>query len=64
MPHVLVVEKPSSLEADLLLPPKKPRNVARKRTAKKLKESEATRKEVSTTTRVVEYLTSSLLLMI
>jgi hypothetical protein len=56
MPHVPVVEKLSSLEADLPLPPRKPRNVARKRAMKKLKVSETTRREVSTTTRVVEYL--------
>jgi hypothetical protein len=62
MPHVPIVEKPSSLEADLLLPPRRPRNVARKRAIKKLKVSEATRQEVGTTTRVVEYLSSTLLL--
>jgi hypothetical protein len=56
MPHVPVVEKLSSLEADLPLPPRKPRNVERKRAMKKLKVSETTRREVSTTTRVVEYL--------
>jgi hypothetical protein len=56
MPHVPVVEKLSSLEADLPLPPRNPCNMARKRAVKKLKVSETTRREVSTTTRVVEYL--------
>jgi hypothetical protein len=56
MPHVPLVQKPSSLEADLPLLPRKPRNVARKCTVKKPKVSEATGQEVSTATRVVEYL--------
>jgi hypothetical protein len=43
MPHILVIKKPSSLEASLPVPPRKPRNVARKRVMKKLKLSEATR---------------------
>jgi hypothetical protein len=55
MPHIPVFEKPSSLEATLLVPPRKPRNVAHKRAMKKLKVSEAIRQEVSTTTRVVKY---------
>jgi hypothetical protein len=57
MPNVLVIiVKPASLEASLLMPPRKPRNVARKRTAKKLKISETTKQEVRTMTSVVEYL--------
>jgi hypothetical protein len=57
MPNVLVIiVKPAILEASLLMPPRKPRNVARKRTAKKLKISETTKQEVRTMTSVVEYL--------
>jgi hypothetical protein len=38
LPHIpLVQDQPTSLEASLLAPPRKPRNVARKRVAKKLK---------------------------
>jgi hypothetical protein len=37
MPHVPVVEKPYSLEKDLPPPPRKPCNMARKRTLKKPK---------------------------
>ena len=55
MPNSPVIEKPSSLEASLPVPPRKPRNVARKRTVKKLKLSEATRPELSSTTSVIEY---------
>ena len=55
MPNIPVIEKPSSLEASLPAPPRKPRNVARKRAVKKLKLSEVTRPEVSSTTSVVEY---------
>jgi hypothetical protein len=38
----LVQDPPTSLEASLPAPPKKPRNVARKRVAKKLKVTETT----------------------
>jgi hypothetical protein len=55
MPHIPVIEKPSSLEASLLAPPKKPHNAARKRVVKKWKLPEATRQEVSIATRVVQY---------
>jgi hypothetical protein len=55
IPNIPVIEKPSSLEASLLVPPRKPRNMAQKHTMKKLKLSEATRLDVNTTTRVVEY---------
>jgi hypothetical protein len=55
MPGILVIEKTSSLEASLPAPPRKPRNVAQKCAVKKVKRSEATRSEVSNTTRVVEY---------
>jgi hypothetical protein len=48
LPHVpLVQDPPASLEASLPAPPRKPRNVARKRVAKKLKVSETTSREVS-----------------
>jgi hypothetical protein len=47
-PHVpLVHDPPASLEASLLAPPRKPRNMARKRVAKKLKITETTSQEVS-----------------
>jgi hypothetical protein len=56
MPNIpVIVEKPTSLEASLLVPPRKPRNVAWKRTAKKLKITETTSQEVSTLTSVVKY---------
>jgi hypothetical protein len=43
LPHVpLVKDPPTSLEASLAAPPRKPRNPARKRVAKKLKISETT----------------------
>jgi hypothetical protein len=48
LPHVpLVQDLPTSLEANLPAPPKKPRNVARKRVAKKLKVTETTSQEVN-----------------
>jgi hypothetical protein len=43
----LVQDPPASLEASLPAPPRKPRNVARKRVAKKLKVTETTSQEVS-----------------
>jgi hypothetical protein len=47
LPHVLLVkDPPTSLEASLAAPPRKPRNPARKRVAKKLKVSETTPQEV------------------
>jgi hypothetical protein len=47
LPHVpLVQDQPSSLEASLPAPPRKPRNVAQKRVAKKLKVTETTSQEV------------------
>jgi hypothetical protein len=47
LPHVpLVQDLPTSLEASLAAPPRKPRNPARKRVAKKLKVSETTPQEV------------------
>jgi hypothetical protein len=48
LPHVpLIQDPPTSLEASLPAPPKKPRNVARKRVAKKLKVTETMSQEVS-----------------
>jgi hypothetical protein len=48
LPHIpLVQDQPASLEASLPAPSRKPRNVARKRMAKKLKVTETTSREVS-----------------
>jgi hypothetical protein len=47
LPHVpLVQESPTSLEASLAAPPRKPRNPARKRVTKKLKVTETAPQEV------------------
>jgi hypothetical protein len=57
LPNILLIEDPpNSLEASLPAPPRRPRNVARKRVAKKLKVTETTSQEVSSSSRVVEYL--------
>jgi hypothetical protein len=48
LPHIpLVQDQPASLEASLPVPPRRPRNAARKRVAKKLKVTETTSQEVS-----------------
>jgi hypothetical protein len=48
LPHIpLVQDLPTSLEASLPAAPRRPRNVARKRVAKKLKVTETTSQEVS-----------------
>jgi hypothetical protein len=48
LPHVpLIQDPPTSLEASLPTPPRRPRNVDRKRVAKKLKVTETTSQEVS-----------------
>jgi hypothetical protein len=48
LPNVpLIQDPPTSLEASLPEPPRKPRNVARKRVAKKLKVTETTSQQVS-----------------
>jgi hypothetical protein len=48
LPHVpLVQDQPASLEASLAVPPRKPRNPARKRVTKKLKVTETTSPEIS-----------------
>jgi hypothetical protein len=58
LPHIpLVEDPPTNLEASLPTPPRRPRNVVRKRVAKKLKVTETTSQEVSSSSRVVEYLT-------
>jgi hypothetical protein len=57
LPNVpLIHDPPTSLEASLPAPPRKPRNVARKRVAKKLKVTETKSQEVNSLSRVVEYL--------
>jgi hypothetical protein len=57
LPNVpLIEDPPTSLEASLPTPPSWPHNVARKRVAKKLKVTETTSREVSSSSRVVEYL--------
>jgi hypothetical protein len=57
VPHIpLIDDRLTSLVASLLAPPRKPRNVARKRVTKKLKVTETTAHEVSFSSRVVEYL--------
>jgi hypothetical protein len=55
LPNIpLTVERLASLEASLPAPPRRPRNVARKRAAKKLKITEATAEEVRSSSSVVE----------
>jgi hypothetical protein len=57
LPHVPLVDDPlTSLEASLLAPPQRLRNVARKRITKKLKVTETTSPEVCSSSRIVEYL--------
>jgi hypothetical protein len=57
LPNVpLIQDPPTSLEASFPPPPRRPRNVARKRVAKKLKVTETTSQEVNSSSRVVEYL--------
>jgi hypothetical protein len=52
----LIHDPPTSLEASLPALPRRRRNVARKRVAKKLKVTETTSQEVDSSSRVVEYL--------
>jgi hypothetical protein len=57
LPNVPLIQDPlTSLEASLPAPPKRLRNVVRNRVAKKLKVTETTSQEVSSLSRVVEYL--------
>jgi hypothetical protein len=57
LPNVpLIHDPPTSLEASLPAPPRRPRNMARKRVAKKLKVTETMSQEVNSSNRVVEYL--------
>jgi hypothetical protein len=52
----LIHDPPTSLEASLPAPPRRPHNVARKRVAKKLKVTETTSQEVKSSSRAVKYL--------
>jgi hypothetical protein len=57
LPNIpLIVDRPASLEASIPAPPRRPRNVARKRTTKKLKVTASTPQEVSSSSSVVEHL--------
>jgi hypothetical protein len=57
LPNVpLINDLPTSLEASLPALPRRPRNVPRKRVAKKLKITETTSQEVNSSSRVVKYL--------
>jgi hypothetical protein len=56
----LIEDLLTSLEASLPAPPRRPRNVARKRVAKMLKVIETTSQEVSSSSRVVKYLSCSI----
>jgi hypothetical protein len=57
LPNVPLIQDPlTSLEASLSAPPRRPRNVARKRVSKKLKVTETTSQEVDSSSRVVRYL--------
>jgi hypothetical protein len=57
LPNVpLVDDPPTSLEASIPAPPRRPRNTARKRVAKKLKITETTTQEVCSSSRVVKVL--------
>jgi hypothetical protein len=61
LPNVpLINDPPTSLEASLPAPPRRPRNVARKRVAKKLKVTETTSQEVNSSSRVVEYVSCNI----
>jgi hypothetical protein len=57
LPNVpLIHDPPTSLEASLPAPTRRPRNVARKHVTKKLKVTGTTSQEVNSSSRVVEYL--------
>jgi hypothetical protein len=64
LPNVpLIQDPPTSLEASLPAPPRRPCNMARKRVAKKPKVTETTSQEVNSSRRVVEYLSSMLCML-
>jgi hypothetical protein len=64
LPNVrLIQDPPTSLEASLPAPPRRPRNVACKRVAKKLRVTETTSQEVNSSSRVVEYLSFNVVLL-
>jgi hypothetical protein len=57
LPNVpLIHDPPTSLEASLPAPPRRPRNVARKHVATKLKVTETMSQEVNSSSRVVKNL--------
>jgi hypothetical protein len=61
LPNVpLINDPPTSLEASLPAPSRRPRNVARKRVAKKLKVTETTSQEVNSSNRAVEYVSCNI----
>jgi hypothetical protein len=61
LPNVaLIKDPPTSLEASLPAPPRRPHNVARKRVSKKLKVTETKSQEVNSSSRVVEYLSCNI----
>jgi hypothetical protein len=66
LPNVPLINDPlTSLEASLPAPQRRPRNVACKRVAKKLKVTETMSQEVNSSSRVVKYLScNSVMLMI
>jgi hypothetical protein len=57
----LINDPLTSLEASLLALPWRPRNMARKRVAKKLKVTETTSQEVNSSSRVVKYLSCNVM---
>jgi hypothetical protein len=60
LPNIpLIVDRPTSLGTSLPAPPRRPRNVAQKRVAKKLKVTETTAHEVSSSSSVARYLSWS-----
>jgi hypothetical protein len=64
LPNVpLIQDPPTSLEASLPAPPRRPCNMARKRVAKKPKVTETTSQDVNFSRRVVEYLSSMLCML-
>jgi hypothetical protein len=61
LPNVpLMDDPPTSLEASLPAPPRRPRNVAHKHVTKKLKVTETMSQEVSSSSRVVEHLSCNI----